>query len=415
MIRARPEITSERIQILPVGSRVHVLFRRNRRVCIDEPVKGWCSMATSTGIRILAKVTAADANMETPRTQIDIEQQTRELQEKIESWEQRTEVAQTARKRALSMPGVQENLERMKNLEISIQKAKREDSLASGKHILRELKTTKSQLDLLTGEKDAQNVKLLEMQTEVDVLQKELEAVCLRNGVQNPKELSDEIDRLRDYQEDAEEKIVEYELIHQESLRELAEMKRRMEEVLSRPPPRPPRVGEHDIHVGDIVMIKDGVGIVVVRYIGSVHWDPEHQYVGVELSGPLGNHDGTVDGKEYFAKVKPNYGEFYRMSQIQKKILPEVLLKELHKVYNPSIFGYKREPECSNISSGSANRTPNTPQRLSRIKQTDKKRVRFRRFALGVRSRSADSAKDAQHALPSLNREPPTSKKDPGA
>merc|ERR1719373_834407 len=46
---------SERLRILPMGSRVHVREIQGRRVKIDRPIHGWCSLRSSNGDTILTK------------------------------------------------------------------------------------------------------------------------------------------------------------------------------------------------------------------------------------------------------------------------------------------------------------------------------------------------------------------------
>ncbi|XP_069074451.1 kinesin-like protein KIF13A isoform X3 [Pleurodeles waltl] len=53
-----------------------------------------------------------------------------------------------------------------------------------------------------------------------------------------------------------------------------------------------------------------------VRYIGPVDFS-HGTWVGVELNGQLGKHDGTVKGREYF-RCKPRYGVFVRPGRLMK-------------------------------------------------------------------------------------------------
>ena len=46
-------LDSERLRILPMGSRVHVVEQQDRRVRIDQPIAGWCSLKSSNGDTIL--------------------------------------------------------------------------------------------------------------------------------------------------------------------------------------------------------------------------------------------------------------------------------------------------------------------------------------------------------------------------
>lgn len=53
IVRKSVELDSERLRILPMGSRVRVVARKGRRVQISQPIEGWCSMQSSNGDTIL--------------------------------------------------------------------------------------------------------------------------------------------------------------------------------------------------------------------------------------------------------------------------------------------------------------------------------------------------------------------------
>jgi CAP-Gly domain-containing linker protein 3/4 len=48
----------------------------------------------------------------------------------------------------------------------------------------------------------------------------------------------------------------------------------------------------------------------VIKYIGKVEF-AEGIWLGLDMRGPKGNHDGSVDGRRYF-HCKKNYGVFVR-------------------------------------------------------------------------------------------------------
>jgi len=61
IVRKGKRLESERIRILPMGSRVYVTERNDRRVrithCDNQRIDGWCSITSSNGDTILSKVT----------------------------------------------------------------------------------------------------------------------------------------------------------------------------------------------------------------------------------------------------------------------------------------------------------------------------------------------------------------------
>lgn len=54
IVRKRAELDSERLRILPMGSRVCVAQTKGRRVRITSPIPGWCSIQSSNGDTILS-------------------------------------------------------------------------------------------------------------------------------------------------------------------------------------------------------------------------------------------------------------------------------------------------------------------------------------------------------------------------
>lgn len=53
IVRKEKGLDSERLRILPMGSRVNVVEKNGRRVRIDQPIAGWCSLNSSNGDTIL--------------------------------------------------------------------------------------------------------------------------------------------------------------------------------------------------------------------------------------------------------------------------------------------------------------------------------------------------------------------------
>lgn len=67
IVRKEVKLDSERLRILPMGSRVNVVKKEGRRVMIDQPIKGWCSLSSSNGDTIL-KPLSEDSAQQTPRS-----------------------------------------------------------------------------------------------------------------------------------------------------------------------------------------------------------------------------------------------------------------------------------------------------------------------------------------------------------
>lgn len=63
IVRKGVELDSERLRILPMGSRVFVKDVRGRRVRITSPIDGWCSKKSSTMDTILEKIVTTDGGV----------------------------------------------------------------------------------------------------------------------------------------------------------------------------------------------------------------------------------------------------------------------------------------------------------------------------------------------------------------
>jgi len=66
IVRKGEKLDSERLRILPMGSRVNIVEISGRRVRISSPIDGWCSLKSSTGDTILAKIENDQSGVSTP-------------------------------------------------------------------------------------------------------------------------------------------------------------------------------------------------------------------------------------------------------------------------------------------------------------------------------------------------------------
>lgn len=77
---------------------------------------------------------------------------------------------------------------------------------------------------------------------------------------------------------------------------------------------------------GDVVLFSGG--IAVVRYFGNVKFG-RGDWVGLELSGPMGDCDGSKNNVRYY-KCTRLHGKFIRLSDVKRKITAEELLLKLN-------------------------------------------------------------------------------------
>lgn len=77
---------------------------------------------------------------------------------------------------------------------------------------------------------------------------------------------------------------------------------------------------------GDVILFSGG--IAVVRFFGKVKFG-RGEWVGLELSGPMGDCDGMKNNIRYYRCTK-NHGKFIRLSDVKRKITAEELLLKLN-------------------------------------------------------------------------------------
>jgi len=77
---------------------------------------------------------------------------------------------------------------------------------------------------------------------------------------------------------------------------------------------------------GDVILFSGG--IAVVRFFGKVKFG-RGDWVGLELSGPMGDCDGLKNNVRYY-KCNKNHGKFIRLSDVKRKITAEELLLKLN-------------------------------------------------------------------------------------
>eukprot|EP01084_Bolivina_argentea_P028300 52620_1 len=80
--------------------------------------------------------------------------------------------------------------------------------------------------------------------------------------------------------------------------------------------------------IGDIVILKQGIG--VVRYYGSVDFDSDNKYYGIEMKGP--QVPGGHNGKNKFECKRNGRGIFVR--SFMRIISSEEILEKLAEIYD---------------------------------------------------------------------------------
>lgn len=266
IVRATKDLESARLRILPMGSRVNVVEVDGRRVRIDEPIGGWCSIESSNGDLILSP--------------------TNDEREENASALAGVGAAEQGRAEALA-----KELQELKWLREEVA-AKNVDEIHS------KLEKSASKLEDLKAKHDRLSEKLTS-----DV---------------SPQTLAELNRKIQETQ-----KLVNQ--VHQERSNIHAEIKQTAEQNV----PSGVSSEFTQLQNGDVVLMKTG-DMIIVRYVGRVHWDDDdRQWIGCELSDYDPDcHNGSVKGHAYF-NCKTGFGKFVLKDQMKKKIPAESLLTML--------------------------------------------------------------------------------------
>lgn len=283
IVRASKELDSSRLRILPMGSRVNVVDVVGRRVKIDQPIDGWCSIESSNGDLILSKT-----HDEAAPTHTD---------EGKEAFQNDKEYFNDRAKE------VAEELKELQDLRVQLEDAKTKTKEAQKNELLSaELNKEVSELESRAKEQER-------LQQEIQEKQRIL--LSLNKNADKLGEMGEVVAR---QQRDVRQKT--YKLISGDDNSDAL----------------PSKETSHDTHLlnGDVVMINEQKGLAIVRFVGEVDFTDQIM-LGAELSDALGDNDGSKDNKTYF-KCPQNHGVFFPLNEVKKKLPAEDLLQKLHLI-----------------------------------------------------------------------------------
>lgn len=334
IVRKGVELDSERLRILPMGSRVHVVEKAERRVRIDQPIAGWCSLKSSNGDTILTPLDEQEVSIATPAASAS------NFQDKHEKWTQRTEnykqqyssveERQQAVQRqiddAVSNSEIQQIANQLNTLKSKVEE--HQAAKAQRKQAANELAATQSAVEEMKSSAGLTDTEIQDLQAQMETLKSDLHTKSLEAGVADPAELAREIEALETEKKRYLDKVAQADALAQAAKNEMELMKQQMTTMFGAnafnqgPGAQDPALDYED---GDVVLGKSGLGIVVVRWIGDYEGAT---CLGVETSDPV---DGGHDGAPNFSCVNGK-GLFIPLDQVKKKLTPETLLNQLHEV-----------------------------------------------------------------------------------
>lgn len=292
IVRKGVKLDSDRLRILPMGSKVYVVEHVDRRVRIEQPINGWCSLKSSNGDTILAPVEDANATQrQIPQTPLSNGAMNNET------------FANTLATRAnKAEEKVQAQSQAIKQLASQLPSDAQEEA-------------TKLDFGLTSKSKEMLQQQIEEMENKIastnpeaaDIMKKLAVAAEEKQAALSDSELYAQMQKAAhaEYQNLQEE----YDkLVSQESKSEML----------------PQKYYPRDV-------IKFSSGLAVVKYYGPVDGFDCH-LLGLEYSDAVGDSDGTINGVTYF-ECRANYGAFVRDddSRVGRRLPTEQLLLQLHR------------------------------------------------------------------------------------
>jgi len=325
IVRKGQLLDSERLRILPMGSKVFVVEQRERRVRIDQPIAGWCSLRSSNGDTILTPLDDSESMPATTPMASDL----RTKQNQAKNAANTVENDQHAKIDAMRHQHVDnQKVEGMRKEILRLQDELNEKGatglkLNKAQYDLEKTEGERSQLE----EQNRQNdLHLQELRENLDSAIGQLDQIN-NTDAQQLMETVKEIQQLEDEKRTLFQSILECERVTMSQKKETENLQKKQTQLFF-------TTGENDVvslRPDDVVMLKEDIGLVIIKYVGKVpEMGESTTMIGVELSDPVGEHNGTIEGKEYFV-TKPNHGAFYPTTHIKKVIKSEELLNALNK------------------------------------------------------------------------------------
>jgi hypothetical protein len=288
IVRKGVALDSDRLRILPMGSKVYVVEAIDRRVRIEQPINGWCSLKSSNGDTILAPVEDANATQRSiPQTPLS--SQVNKSGSKLQTFKNRAEAAnERAEQQSANITQLTKQLP---------------DSIRRDAESI-DFKKSKAELQAQIAEMKAKITK--SDPTAGDIVTRLADAVAEKQTALNDSELYGQMQKAA---------AAEYKNLQQEFDKLAQQATKQASDQLYYP---------RDV-------IKFSSGLAVVKYYGPVDGF-DCSLLGLEYSDPVGDSNGSINGKVYF-ECTANYGAFVREDdeRVGRRLPAEQLLLQLHR------------------------------------------------------------------------------------
>jgi len=278
IVRKDKELDSERLRILPMGSRVRVVKTVDRRVQIDQPIRGWCSLTSSNGDQILHRLDPEDLGVTTP--------QMRSTQGKAILTNQMQENDQNRVMKLKNQQVALENRE-IKRLYDDIQTIKEQLKRTEDKssQLTEQQKVQKSiehNKELNALQLEEYNEKIKNMRINLMNKQEEIQIQADQAGVENPDKLQGELDKLEKHSNVLKQEVEQNEKIMtqlQQEAENLADMMRQYVNVTG--------VEQNQVLKGDVLHLGNTFGMACVEFVSDGDGE-DGLFYGCYLENPIG-------------------------------------------------------------------------------------------------------------------------------
>jgi len=283
IVRKGMKLDSERLRILPMGSRVNVVEIVDRRARIDQPVTGWCSIKSSNGDTILNQL--GEEDMQSTVTPLG----RNEMQNRVEN----------------------ANNEMKKTFDQLPETIKAEQAK------LEALQTQLKEAEAAKGESDEMTARMAELQDEIRHQTEIIQNSANAEG-EDVLELAKNFMSARQNYLQQAEKLEQAQMLAEAAKEQMHAMQETMRNMVwggedgqaELPAFRP----------GDVVMLKDNdLGMAIVRSF-------QEDQLGLEFSVPIGDSDGNG-----IFEVEPNCAKFVAPDAVKMSLSAEQLLVQLEK------------------------------------------------------------------------------------
>jgi len=327
IVRKGQLLDSERLRILPMGSKVFVVEQRERRVRIDQPIAGWCSLRSSNGDTILTPLDVKDNESMPATTPMASDLRTKANQaqnaahavekdqhSKLESIRAQQSDNKTVNEIKAEILRLQEDLHEKGTTGLKLNQAQYD------------LQRTEEERSQLEEENNQNNNEIEQLRIQLESSVEQLEKINNSDAQQLMEQLR-EIELMEQKKRELYSKMLSLEEMTMAQKRETENLQKKVHKMFF-------ETGDAEavsLRVDDVVLLREGVGLVIVKFVGKVPQLGPGHFIGVELSDPHEEgHNGTVGDAQYF-QTKPGHGMFYPTTHIKKLLKPEELLDVLNR------------------------------------------------------------------------------------